>query len=87
MATYYMKCDCGEIVAVHVGDKICSEVLCWFWSYHRTNCGKAVELDGLDSIPSEIKKAILEQEGTYELYLCNTKDTKQSRVSVEKEVV
>jgi len=32
-----------------------------------------VELDDIDEIPLEIRRIILEQDGTYGLYLCNEK--------------
>lgn len=84
MAAYFMKCDCGADVLVHVGDKICQDTLCWFRSYHCINCGKAIELDDADEIPPEIRQIILEQDGTYELYLCNEKDRGKAEFLLKK---
>ncbi|MBQ7774424.1 MAG: hypothetical protein IJ379_14405 [Lachnospiraceae bacterium] len=74
MAVMNIKCDCGFETLATVGDRIRENRICWFQSYHCEKCGKTVELDSVGEIPSEVARAIMEQEGTYSLLLTSLQD-------------
>lgn len=74
MAMLKIKCDCGRIAEVGAGDKICNNKLFWFQSYYCNYCGKTVETDSEDMMPSDIKNAIIAEEGSYGLIICNIRD-------------
>ena len=74
MAVIKMKCNCGMIIESNVGDSIYNNNLRWYQTYCCDNCGNAMEMDGIGDIPSEIKKAIMMQEGSYGLFSSDLKN-------------
>lgn len=85
MAILRVKCDCGKIVESNVGDRLCDNKLYWFQSYQCDNCGKIIELDGIEKIPIEIETAIMEQEGRCGLFLNNSKDRRKTEFLLRKQ--
>ncbi|GFI04017.1 hypothetical protein IMSAGC005_02861 [Lachnospiraceae bacterium] len=78
MAMLKIKCDCGRIAEVGAGDKICNNKLFWFQSYYCNYCGKTVEMDSEDMMPSDIREAIIAEQGSYGLIICNIKDREKT---------
>ena len=77
MAVIKIKCNCGKIIEASVGDSIYNNNLRWYQSYYCKNCGNALEMDEIGVIPFEIKKAIMIQEGSCELFLLDYKSRKK----------
>lgn len=84
MAILKIKCDCGQIIETSVGDKIYNNKLFWFRSYHCNYCGKTVEMDSEGMIPSDIKEAIMAEQGRYGLNICNIKDRVKTEFLLKK---
>lgn len=84
MAILKIKCDCGRIIETGVGDKIYNNKLYWFQSYFCCYCGKTVEMDSEDMMPSDIKEAIIAEQGSYGLIMCNIKDRKKTEFLLKK---
>ncbi|MBK1811932.1 hypothetical protein JHL18_15025 [Clostridium sp. YIM B02505] len=74
MAKINLKCDCGSKVTASVGDSLYEGILRWYVSYKCESCGRVVESDGRDEIPSEIKEAILKDEGIWKVILHDRKE-------------
>ncbi|MED4729392.1 hypothetical protein P9597_14795 [Aneurinibacillus migulanus] len=61
---------CGEKVEVHVKQYIVNNLIAWSEAYSCTKCGNEVVSDDWgDQTPNEVRKAILEQEGEWELVI------------------
>ncbi len=84
MAVFKTKCDCGQNILVNVGDRLYNNTIQWFQSYNCINCGKSIEMDSVDEIPLEIKLIIMEQEGTYGLFLKYPKDRAKVEFIIKK---
>ena len=84
MAILKTKCECGQSVQANVGDRIYNNRLYWFQSYYCDNCNGAIEMDGDGEIPPAIKSAILEQEGSFGLFLNDLKDRAKTEFLLKK---
>lgn len=86
MAKINMKCNCGSNVSANVGDSLYGGVLRWYISYKCERCGCAVESDGRDEIPSEIKEAIIKEEGRWGIFINDEKDLTKVTYILKKEL-
>lgn len=77
MPKYDSQCpDCQSPVAVHVGQFASGGILNWHLALRCERCGAALEGDGHDETPEEIRAAILAEAGEWELHrsgVCNDK--------------
>ncbi len=64
-----VKCTCGNMIHVNAGDSIRDDTYIWYMSYHCDKCGESIEADGydIDSIPDDVKTAIVKREGEWGL--------------------
>lgn len=80
-----MECICGANVNANVGDSLHNGKLKWYLSYNCVLCGNAVECDGIDSLPQDIKDAIIAQDGKYALILHNIKELSKAVYILKKQ--
>ncbi|MCA1294968.1 hypothetical protein LBW89_18300 [Paenibacillus sp. alder61] len=71
MAVMKVRCArCGENVVLQVKQYIVNNAIAWSEAYSCVNCGNEVVSDDWgDQTPNEVRKAILEQEGEWELVI------------------
>ncbi len=84
MAVLKIKCDCGKNISSKVGNRIYNNKLYWFQSYSCDNCGKTIEMESDDKMPTDIKDAIIEEGGNYVLILKETKDRRKAEFLLKK---
>ena len=67
MASVIEACPgCGVSTTIHVGQRG-GDALTWSWALHCTNCGKTIEADDRGFPPPGYRRAIIEQEGLWEV--------------------
>ncbi|WP_144869324.1 hypothetical protein [Hyella patelloides] len=59
-----------------VGQSLYSCKLGWYLAYSCNNCGNIIELDSAPPIPQDIRKAILEQSGYYQLTITDNRENR-----------
>ena len=69
MAKLSITCKCKNSLEANVGQNTRRGRLNWFLSYKCPVCGNAIEEDGVDDTPEEIRSAIISQEGEYGLFV------------------
>lgn len=68
MAVIARSCpDCRAQLSVHVHERVELGRLRWGESIHCSNCGMAQEACGADALPSDLRDALLAQEGQWSL--------------------
>jgi len=68
MASIRVTCsNCGQFINMHVGQHVVHNRLVWNGGYHCTHCNNEVEIDGFGHPPDEVRRAILGEEGMWEL--------------------
>lgn len=79
MAVITITCqNCNSQINAQIGQNIANNKLVWHLSSLGSNCGTQLELDGFnDSLPKEMRQAILAQEGEYKL-IVNEIDTNKT---------
>ncbi len=84
MAILRIKCHCGHNISASVGDKIYHNRLYWFQSYHCADCGETIEMDSDEQMPTEVKEAIIAEQGKYGLFVSNRKDRVKAEFVLKK---
>jgi hypothetical protein len=68
MAVIDRRCErCGAMGDASVRQAVRGDALVWTLSFACSVCGNAVEMDGADPMPSDLREAVLAQEGHWEL--------------------
>jgi len=86
VAKINIKCKCGNNIIANVGDSLYGGILRWYVSYKCEGCGCAVESDGRDEMPSEIKEAIIKEEGMWGIFLQDEKELAKVTYILKKEL-
>ena len=85
MAKFEVFCsECKNIVTANVADNIYDNSYRWHLSYECKNCDNAVEFDEIGELPNEIKRAIVEQDGSWGAILSNRKELKKLSFHLRK---
>ena len=67
MASVIEACpSCGVSTTIHIGQRG-GDALTWSWALHCTTCGKTIEADDRGFPPPGYRRAIIEQEGLWEV--------------------
>lgn len=64
--------DCDGVVTADCGQSVVDGMLRWYVSYRCAKCGGAIEVDGNDGTPSEIRDAVIAETGEWEMYRSST---------------
>lgn len=72
--------DCGSEYTVKFGDRCLSGKLIWSESHHCQHCGMAMERDGFDELPENLRAVALQQHGEWFLQVISGKKSVVGRV-------
>ncbi|HEX9063314.1 MAG TPA: hypothetical protein VF941_24340 [Clostridia bacterium] len=82
MAKINIVCKCNNTVAADVGQNFHRGRLGWYLSYKCPKCGEAIEQDGIDTTPEEIRNALILEEGLWGLYVHESSQGASSTLNV-----
>ena len=81
MAEIESNCTrCGGILKVFFGDRCIGGKLVWYESHRCDECGSAMEVDGEDELPDELRSIVLNQHGEWCLIVLEGKKSSIGKV-------